>query len=164
MQEFLLNGSNGSGVWGCAFHSVSKTFSFLRCTKGVGSQGWSSTTLLQVSNMISFSFIAHHQGGSYPVAFRAAQWRRRATKARGLPGMRKSLWRLSLLARHNNTSTFKPGRVHKSLRKQGRLHAWSFSVPCIDTREHGNSLPMFKVLKPEMFPLVGEEFQKAANS
>lgn len=89
---------NGSRVWVCAFHSVSKTFSFLWCTKGVGSQGWSSTTLLQVSNMISFSFIAHHQGGSYLMAFKAAQWRRRAWEAWGLPGMRKSLRRLSLLA------------------------------------------------------------------
>lgn len=88
-------------MWGCAFHSVSKTFSFLWCTKGVGSQGWSSTTLLQVSNMISFSFIAYHQGSSYPVAFKAAQWRRRAGKARRLPGMRKSQRRLSSFARRD---------------------------------------------------------------
>lgn len=101
--SILLNGNNGSGVWGCALLSVSKTFSFLWCTEGVGSQGWSSTTLLQVSNMTSFSFIAHHQGGSYPVAFKAAQWRRRrrSREAWGPPGARKSLRRLSSSARHS---------------------------------------------------------------
>lgn len=72
----------GAGRWGRASHSVSKTFSFLRRTKGVGSQGWSSATLLQVSNMISFSFIGRHQAASCPVAFRAEARRSGRTRSR----------------------------------------------------------------------------------
>lgn len=85
----LINRSDGGEVWGCT-STLSQTFSFLRCTEGVGSQGWSSTTLLQVSNMISFSFIASHQGGSFPVAFKAAANRRRKrSEGCRLPGMRR---------------------------------------------------------------------------
>ena len=77
--------------------------------------------------MISFSFIAHHQGGSRPVAFKAnvaegeeeeegekeGREAREAREARGPSGIRKSARRLSLLDRAVRPAAAGHGRAGK---------------------------------------------------